>query len=258
MYKDQVIENFQTLFHKIGSHQWKSFLLRIKEHSERDDRKQITFDKFLKVLSEFQVYLNQHQQQTILDTYPGRKDGDRVTINIAQLYETRFTEQLKNMYQKVRINEEDEDDIAIDASGYTGNFHRPKNEANLKPFSRQELADLIVKDNQMVQIMRHIKDIDKEHNGYVTVTELDDILKLAYKKELADKNLKEIFKPFASIQNRILIDYKKFRDFLLKKITQANLKSESRRQSQGINLFNTSKDNDHSPDLRKDNTIYGG
>ena len=79
--------------------------------------------------------------------------------------------------------------------------------------------------------MKNIKDIDKEHNGYVTVTELDDILKLAYKKELEDKNLKEIFKPFASIQNRILIDYKKFRDFLLKKITQAAIKSESRRHS---------------------------
>jgi len=51
----------------------------------------------------------------------------------------------------------------------------------------------------MVFIMKSIKDIDKEHNGYVTSTELDDILKICYKKELTDKNLKEIFKPFASI-----------------------------------------------------------
>ena len=51
----------------------------------------------------------------------------------------------------------------------------------------------------MVHIMKSIKDIDKEHNGYVTSTELDDILKIYYKKELGDKNLKEIFRPFASI-----------------------------------------------------------
>jgi Ca2+-binding EF-hand superfamily protein len=51
----------------------------------------------------------------------------------------------------------------------------------------------------MVDIMRAIKDIDKEHNGYVTSTELDDILKICYKKELGDKNLNMIFKPFASI-----------------------------------------------------------
>lgn len=72
----------------------------------------------------------------------------------------------------------------------------------------------------MVDIMRRIKDIDKEHNGYVTVTELDDILKICYKKELADKNLKTIYAPFASIQNKILIDYKKFRDYCLASINK--------------------------------------
>lgn len=47
--------------------------------------------------------------------------------------------------------------------------------------------------------MKKIRDIDREHNGYVTSTELDDILKLTYPVELKDKNLKLIFKPFASI-----------------------------------------------------------
>jgi Ca2+-binding EF-hand superfamily protein len=79
----------------------------------------------------------------------------------------------------------------------------------------EELAKLIHRNNKLVDIMRAIKDIDKEHNGYVTSTELDDILKLSYKKELSDKNLKLMFKPFSSIQNKILIDYKKFRDYLL-------------------------------------------
>ena len=47
--------------------------------------------------------------------------------------------------------------------------------------------------------MRAIKEIDKEHNGYVTSTELDDILKISYKKELVNKNLKNIFKHYSSI-----------------------------------------------------------
>lgn len=42
----------------------------------------------------------------------------------------------------------------------------------------------------MVDVIRSIKDIDKEHNGYVTSTELGDILQIAYKKELSDKSLK--------------------------------------------------------------------
>jgi hypothetical protein len=72
----------------------------------------------------------------------------------------------------------------------------------------------------MVEIMRAIKDIDKERNGYVTSTELDDILK----NELKDKDLMPIFSPYASIQNKILIDYKKFRDYLLKGINDNKLK----------------------------------
>jgi len=39
---------------------------------------------------------------------------------------------------------------------------------------------MIFEDNQMLDMMRRIKEIDKEHNGYVTSTELDDIIKLSY------------------------------------------------------------------------------
>ena len=63
--------------------------------------------------------------------------------------------------------------------------------------------------------MRCIKEIDKDNNGYVTSTEMDDIMKLHY-PSLKNKNLKKIMRPYASIQNRILIDYKKFRDYLVR------------------------------------------
>jgi hypothetical protein len=36
-------------------------------------------------------------------------------------------------------------------------------------------------------------------NGYVTLNELDDIIKLIYKKELYDKDLKSIYSKFSSI-----------------------------------------------------------
>lgn len=51
----------------------------------------------------------------------------------------------------------------------------------------------------MLEIMRRIKEIDAEHNGYVTSTELDDIVKLSYGQELAGKSLKALFKPYSSI-----------------------------------------------------------
>lgn len=103
------------------------------------------------------------------------------------------------MYKAMKIQETDSDDIAVDASGYTGIAHRNFDDHNLDPFSMNDLARLIHSNSKLVDIMRRIKEIDKEHNGYVTSTELDDILRLSYKQELIGKNIKSIFKPYASI-----------------------------------------------------------
>jgi hypothetical protein len=56
----------------------------------------------------------------------------------------------------------------------------------------------------------------------VTATELDDIFKINYKEELGNRDLKALLRPYASIQNRILIDYKSFRDNIIKHLKKIN------------------------------------
>jgi Ca2+-binding EF-hand superfamily protein len=77
----------------------------------------------------------------------------------------------------------------------------------------------------MSDIIKVILQIDRQHNGYVTVTELDDILKLTYPEDLKNKDTKPLMRKYASIQNRVLVDYKKFRESIL---DQVNLLLESR------------------------------
>jgi hypothetical protein len=43
-------------------------------------------------------------------------------------------------------------------------------------------------------------------------------LKLNYKEELANKDTRLIMRKYASIQNRVLVDYKKFRDSIISQI----------------------------------------
>jgi Ca2+-binding EF-hand superfamily protein len=74
---------------------------------------------------------------------------------------------------------------------------------------------IINSNNKLAEIIRTIKEIDKQHNGFVTTTELDDILKMYYKEDLGDKDLRQIMKKYASIQNRVLVDYKLFRDSIV-------------------------------------------
>lgn len=59
--------------------------------------------------------------------------------------------------------------------------------------------------------MRTIRDIDSDHNGYITNQELDDIIKLHY-AELKPYYLMKLFDRFTDPIQVVLVDYKKFRD----------------------------------------------
>ena len=50
----------------------------------------------------------------------------------------------------------------------------------------------------------------------MTRTELDDILKMLYPNDLANRDIIPLIKMFSSIQNKILIDYKSFLNWVKK------------------------------------------
>jgi hypothetical protein len=74
--------------------------------------------------------------------------------------------------------------------------------------------------------MKTIGSIDKDRNGYVTATELDDILKLYYPEALEPRTILPLIKKFSSIQNRILVDYKGFREWISIEVAKLAAKAE--------------------------------
>lgn len=115
------------------------------------------------------------------------------------------------MYEQLHIPENEEDD-AIDAAGFTGNFRRevPVQQLQINVF---EFIDVFKKENKLAELMETIRLIDRDHNGYVTSTEMDDILKIIY-PSLVPYNLKPILKPYCSSANKVLLDYKLFRNYI--------------------------------------------
>jgi len=61
--------------------------------------------------------------------------------------------------------------------------------------------------------------MDKDRNGYVTDTELDDLLKVLY-KDLKPYDLMPIINMFLSTGSTILIDYRKFKEYLYLAVSQ--------------------------------------
>lgn len=60
----------------------------------------------------------------------------------------------------------------------------------------------MLNDNKLVFIVKDIKRIDKDNNGYVLANELNKAFKTYYMSEMEGKTLNKVVKPFASIQNK--------------------------------------------------------
>ena len=118
------------------------------------------------------------------------------------------------MYNKVDVEELEAADEPQDPNGYLGRTKYYRTNVKLTPVTEDEFIQTIHKDNKLEHIMLLVRQIDQFHNGYVTKTELDDIIKLTYPDQLGDRDLSGIIKKFSSIQNKILIDYKGFRDWI--------------------------------------------
>ena len=93
-------------------------------------------------------------------------------------------------------DEQDTPDM-VDPSGYLGLFYRdPK---PLQPISEQDLMTLFSQHTAKVaHIVRLIKEIDQDNNGYVTNQELEDIVKVVF-KEVEGREIKGWFRKFASL-----------------------------------------------------------
>jgi len=116
---------------------------------------------------------------------------------------------IMKMYDKLNVSD-CEDDDAVDPAGYTGVFFRNigRHGEAKQDLTDKELIDIFVKHNKLEEFTRMIRSIDADHNGFITWTEAEDMLKMLYPEQLRNKSLKQMLRPFCSPANRVLLDYK--------------------------------------------------
>ena len=112
----------------------------------------------------------------------------------------------KNMEVKEQI------DSVQDMAGYTGQMYRRKPQKAQEPITEAELVFMILKHNRMKEMTRMCREINESGGSVVTVVEIDDILRLLYEDELDGRDLTPLYEPFLLNNNKILINYKNFRD----------------------------------------------
>jgi hypothetical protein len=83
----------------------------------------------------------------------------------------------------------------------------------MRALTEMEWIQIVSIDNKVKDIFLRIREIDKQRNGFVTELEMDDIIKVVY-PDLTNLDLVNIIRPFSCRENKILVDYKKFRAHL--------------------------------------------
>jgi len=115
-------------------------------------------------------------------------------LNIARIFDLHYFNALDKIAEKVDLDKVKNTDEPTDELGYHGKtkWARDKVYGAITECTVEQFTEAIKKDpKKMHQIMLTIRQIDKDHNGYVTRNELDDILKLFY-EDLLTKNLDKL------------------------------------------------------------------
>lgn len=206
---------FGRIYQRVGETQWPAFIADLRKCTNQDDPNVILLKDFVSTLRKYAIKLSERHQDEVRFAFPRGQTDLEDRINIGMMFEQRFITLKQKMYDKVNVYEKGQD-VAEDPAGYTGQFVRVKQV--LEPISTKEFLQCFISDNRMLQISNKIRQIDKDRNGYVTTQEIYDILREVYSVRLAKADLSKIVKPFASIQNPILVDYGSWRDWVLQTV----------------------------------------
>ena len=188
----------------------------LRKKAASDDQDQVFLDDFKATLDFFRIRLTEAQIETLYNAFPGRKDGDRLRIRVGRFYDIKVAIERATAYRNMEVKENVE--TVQDASGYTGQMFRRKPAVPLEPMDEDELVMIIARNNKMKEFSRTCREINETGGGVVTVVELDDILRLLYEEELEGRDLSALYEPYIHIHNKILINYKTFRDALMPRV----------------------------------------
>mmetsp|Transcript_33653 Transcript_33653/g.51934 ORF Transcript_33653/g.51934 Transcript_33653/m.51934 type:complete len:184 (-) Transcript_33653:1607-2158(-) len=177
-----------------GLKRWNKFLQAVKRAHEVQDLSKsaasaeeylsqghplLDIEVFASLLRKWMRHVLTDQEKRALST--ACEDG-KSWVDLDVIYKTLKAKRIQELISKVSLGDNEEDD-AKDAAGYTGDIHRHLKERYIKhkQITMDQFIAMVRQENKLRELFQIIKTIDKDHNGFITQTEMDDILKLLYR-----------------------------------------------------------------------------
>lgn len=94
----------QEIRKRLGSAKWVDFTAELKKKADKDDDEQVFVDDFVQICTKFKIKLSQRQLEQLVDSFPGRKEGNRLRLRVGRFYDIAVTLENERTYKKLAVN----------------------------------------------------------------------------------------------------------------------------------------------------------
>lgn len=180
--KDEVQKVYRRIMEAAGARKWQEFKNEVKKCANAEDNyRMIEFGKFQEVLQRVLNCKLTKDEKDLIVQVCGKTVFQNLFIDITYLSIIQFNQQLKKIFDQLQLSELETDE-AKDAAGFTGEFRRAA--IDLQHISQEQfISFFVLYPKKISELMLAIRGIDSDRNGFITQTELDDILKLILSNE---------------------------------------------------------------------------
>ncbi|CAI2381224.1 unnamed protein product [Moneuplotes crassus] len=166
-------------------------------------------DKLIFILDRYGFILNDKEKDNLLESMNLRDEGNNIDIDIKPiLIDLKQSKDINTAYNRIDLEKREDD---IEQANIT---------QKLLPISEENFVKELKENKSLLHsLFREIKKLDLDSNGYLTNDELNLVFSQVF-PHLNGRSMHKIFKPYKSIQNKSLINYKKLISFLQARMNQ--------------------------------------
>jgi transposase-like protein len=199
---------------KIRMDNWNKFISKLHANCNRAFPFNIFTLKFFEILSSFGVELSDQEKEAMTECFHLKDEGNSKEICIRMIFELDKTKAIDRVYKSIDLEQrENDEELSLIQN-------------RLMPISEEDLIKVLQKHKNMHELWKNVKKYDFDSNGFLSLSELNSIFSQVY-SELKGKSLFRILRPFVSIQNKSLADYKKLKEYLENRLAAFSSPEES-------------------------------
>ena len=203
--KDKSLRLLSHIQKQIKMDNWNKFISKLHANCDRVFPNNISTAKFFDILASFNVELTAREKEAMTECFHLKDEGNSKDICIRLIFELDKTKAIDRVYKSIDLEQrENDEELSLI-------------QKRLMPISEEDLVKVLQKHRNMHELWKNVKKYDIDSNGFLTLSELNSIFSQVY-SELKGKSLFKILRPFVSIQNKSLADYKKLKEYLEKRL----------------------------------------